>query len=107
MQLAEDPAIELAALVDRAIALGLRQDSSAFELTDVAAEQLAGVEAVDVGVDDEEAVAVPEPQQELGDAVLDRLFAVADASSTAAEFAKKYQRSASAPYLSKISCGSR
>ena len=36
------------------------------------------IEVVDVGVDHEKAVDVPQPQEELGNAVLDGLLAVAD-----------------------------
>ena len=77
LQFAEDPAVELAAFGRWPIATSARELFRR-QLIHRAHDPLARIEAVDVRVDDEKAVAVPEPQEELGDAVLDRLLAVAD-----------------------------
>ncbi len=77
IEFADHPAIEFGPLFDRSIAVrpgqfGRRQ-LSAF------ASQLPGrLELVDVGVNHKEAVDVPQPQEEFGDAFLDGLFAVAN-----------------------------
>ena len=78
VQFAQNPAVELAPLSTRRRSPwhrpALRPPSDPHR----SGSDAGRIEAVDVGVDHEEAVDVPQPQQELGNAVLDRLFAVAD-----------------------------
>ncbi|MFM8953888.1 MAG: class I tRNA ligase family protein, partial [Planctomycetaceae bacterium] len=58
-------------------------------------EECSRIEAVDPGVDDEERINVPEPQQKLGHALADRPLAVADARprSLAGEDGQKMSKS--------------
>ena len=95
VQFAEHPAVEFAALAHGPIP-GSAGQTPRLQLVRVASEPVVRGKAVDVGIDHEEAVHIPQPQQELRNAVLDRRFAVAD-GRPGGWLAKKYQRSASAP----------
>ena len=77
VQLAQHPAIQFAALGGRAVAGSSRQLGRR-QLADVPGDRSRRVEPVDIGVDHKETVDIPQPQEELRNAVLDRLFAVAD-----------------------------
>ena len=76
-QFAKGPLIQLASLVRQPVSAGTLQ-RLAGQLARVAIQPLGGIEPVDVGVDHQEAVHIPQAQEELGNAVLDRAFAVAN-----------------------------
>ena len=78
VQFADDPAIQFAALRHRTIRLR-GCEVAGVQLFDFARDLCPRVESVDVGVDHEEAVTIPQPQQKLRDALLDRLLAIANA----------------------------
>ena len=77
VELRQHPAIQLATVGDGPVAAGPRQIGMLQGAGSI--EERRRIEAIDPRVDHEEAVDIPEPQQELGHTLPDRPLAVADA----------------------------